>query len=144
MSKFAEIYPSKNQSELLSALTILKGCTDEAVQLLLDVDATEVISCPSTFPFFSLDVHEQGLSSCGWTILSSSFDSDQDLILLSPLDQNKSLHDILQNFAINVVDSNDDLWLDVNRDDLWCTCLAFYKLALKHPERLKKIFVLNS
>ena len=90
MSKLAEIYPSKQQSELLSALTILKGCTDEAVQLLLDVDATEVISCPSTFPS-SLDIHEQGLSSCGSTILSSSFDSDQDLILLSPLDQNQVL-----------------------------------------------------
>ena len=138
MSKLAEIYPSKQQSELLSALTISKGCTDEAVQLLLDADVPDVISSSSTVPSSSLDVHEQGLSICGSTFLSSSSDSDQDLILLSPLGQNKSLHDILRKFANNVVDSNDDLWLNVNRDDLWCICLAFYKLALKHPERLKK------
>ena len=138
MSKLAEICPSKQQSELLSALTISKGCTDEAVQLLLDADAPEVTSSSSIVPSSSLDVHEQGFSICGSTFLSSSSDSDQDLILLSPVGQNKSLHDILPNFANKVVYSNDDLWFDVNRDDLWCICLAFYKLVLKHLERQKK------
>ena len=48
------------------------------------------------------------------------------------------MYTILQNFANNAIDSSDDFWLNVKRDDLWCICLAFYKLAIKHPERLRK------
>jgi hypothetical protein len=88
-----------------------------------------------TFPPSSSDLPEPGMSSSGPTF-PPPFDSDQDLILISS--QNESSDTILQNFANNTIDANDDLWLDVQRDDLWCICLAFYKLAMKHTERLKK------
>ena len=45
---------------------------------------------------------------------------------------------ILKNFATNIINSDDYLWVDVVRDDVWCICLGFYKLALKHQERLAK------
>ncbi len=102
----------------------------------MDVDEPEFSGCPSILPSSTVDIHEPGMSSGGPTFPPSPLGSDQDLILISS--QNESLYTILQNFANNVIDSSDDFWLDVKRDDLWCICLAFYKLAIKHPERLRK------
>ena len=100
----------KSQSELRSALTISNGNAEEALNLLLDVNES-VQRTPS-------------LSSADSFPLISSCD--------------EPVHAILKNFARNAINCEDDLWIDVRRDDVWCICLGFYKTALKHQERLSK------
>ena len=114
MKKLADIYPDKSQSELHSALTITNGNAEEAVHLLLDVEDTKPNDIPS----------------------SSTTSTDNGLLLITSYDE--PVHVILMNFASNAIDADNDIWVDVNRDDVWCICLGFYKTALKHPERLAK------
>lgn len=118
MRKLADIYPNKSQSELHSALTISNGNAAEAVHLLLDVEDPNPNDIPS----------------------SSTTSTDNDLLLITSHDE--PVHVIFMNFASNAIDTDNDIWVDVNRDDVWCICLGFYKTALKHPERLaKNLFV---
>ena len=112
MKKLADIYPNKSQSELHSALTT--GNVEEAAHLLLDVEDTNPNDIPS----------------------SSTTSTDNDLLLITSHDE--PVHVILMNFASNAIDTDNDILVDVNRDDVWCICLGFYKTALKHPERLAK------
>ena len=67
---------------------------------------------------------------------SSTTSTDNDPLLITSHDE--PVHVILMNFASNAIDTDNDILVDVNRDDVWCICLGFYKAALKHPERLAK------
>lgn len=114
MRKLVDVYPNKSQSELHSALEISNGNAEEAVHLLLDVEDPNSNHIPS----------------------SSTTSTDNDLLLITSHDE--PVHIILENLATNAIDHENDIWVDVNRDDVWCICLGFYKNALKHPEKLAK------
>ncbi|XP_028408827.1 uncharacterized protein LOC114531418 [Dendronephthya gigantea] len=110
MQKLHDVYPNKTESELHSALTASNGNAEDAVHLLLD---------------------DENFHPLQDDVASSSNSAGNDFLftLHEPVDI------ILKNFVGN---ADNDIWVDVNRDDLWCLCLSFYKIALKHPDRLSK------
>ena len=57
--------------------------------------------------------------------------------------QNKdelTIQQILKNNADRIIDSYNDQKLQVERDDIWRSCLAFYKIGLNDHSRLKTEF----
>ena len=49
-----------------------------------------------------------------------------------------TIQKVLKSHAERIIDSYNDEKLQVERDDIWRSCLAFYKMGLKDDGRLKK------
>ena len=115
----AEVYPNKSQEELNAALKSSNGDAEDAIIILLDEEE------------FSSPPENTQPSAC-------SGKSEGDVEFSSDIPHNEPVNVILKSYAYRVIDSCEDTTLEVNREEVWQTCLSFYKVALKHPERLKK------
>ena len=100
----------------MAALETANGDVNEAAQYLLG-EQTEQISGTDHDEFPSLSIAD----------IESGQNKDE-----------LTIQQVLKNHADRIIDSYDDQKLQVERDDIWRSCLAFYKMGLKDHNRLKK------
>ena len=93
----------------MAALETANGDVNEAAQYLLG-EQTEQISGTDHDEFPSLSIAD----------IESGQNKDE-----------LTIQQVLKNHADRIIDSYDDQKLQVERDDIWRSCLAFYKMGLK-------------
>ena len=117
----SEVCPDKSDSQLVVALESSDGDMQEAIHLLLDGDQSNHID-PGNL------LQHSGTSGAG--------ESSMELVVPA----NEPVDVILKSHIKEVINDENDTSLDVSRDDVWHACLGFYKVAIKHPERLRNNF----
>ena len=111
-----EFCPNKSSDDVMAALETANGNINEAAQYLLGEQPEQIFSTDHMefSPFSTAD--------------SAFFETGQEV----------SIQKVLKNHAEKVIDTCNDQKLEVEREEIWRSCLAFYKMGLKDTDRLKK------
>lgn len=117
----SEVCPDKSDSQLVLALESSDGNMQEAIHLLLDDDQSNHVDLGNPLQHSSTGV-------------AGEKSDELEVPANEPVDV------ILKSHIKEVVNEENDTSLDVERDDVWRACLGFYKVAIKHPERLRNNF----
>ena len=153
IQQLTEVYPNKSEEELAAALETTDGSMEEAVLLLLE-DEKQQPSTSSAVPIekqssssrnsgvFSDDGMLQPSTSSPAAVEQQSSSSSNSGIFSDDgtlkIPVSESVDVILSSFSKDIINDSQDMKLEVKRDEVWCACLAFYKVALKHQERLNR------